>query len=184
MVREDLYVQCAGSVEVAADLAEELLQAADQYMLEPLKRLCEAAIAADLAGDTLALVYDLSENFNAPQLGRHCMLFALEHYEELVRSPALALHCLAMWPEQQDRRLDSMAQSPWFDDVTAWVPQWAALHAPTRSLEWAAAALTSWVPLQASHKDLDGFSALLRRMVPELKARLTEQLLKKQTASV
>jgi hypothetical protein len=41
MVREDLYVQCAGSVEVAADLAEELLQAADQYMLEPLKRLCE-----------------------------------------------------------------------------------------------------------------------------------------------
>ena len=82
---------------MAADLAEELLQAADQYMLEPLKRLCEAAIAADLAGDTLALVYDLSENFNAPQLGRHCMLFALEHYEELVRSPALALHCLAMW---------------------------------------------------------------------------------------
>ena len=97
---------------MAADLAEELLQAADQYMLEPLKRLCEAAIAADLAGDTLALVYDLSENFNAPQLGRHCMLFALEHYEELVRSPALALHCLAMWLEQQDRYLDSMAQSP------------------------------------------------------------------------
>lgn len=97
-------------MEVAPDLAEELLQAADQYMLEPLKRLCEAAIAADLAGDTLALVYDLSENFNAPQLGRHCMLFALEHYEELVRCPALVQPCPAKWPEQQDRHLDSMAQ--------------------------------------------------------------------------
>ena len=77
-----------------------------------------------------------------------------------------------------------MAQSLCFIDVTACMPQWAAEHAPTpKSLE-CAAALTSWVPLQASHKDLDGFSALLRRMVPELKARLTEQLLKKQTASV
>ena len=72
------------------DVAEELLQAADQYMLEPLKRLCEAAIAADLSTDNLADVYNLSENFNAPQLGRHCMLYALEHYEELVRpTPAL-----------------------------------------------------------------------------------------------
>ena len=69
---------------MAPDVAEELLQAADQYMLEPLKRLCEAAIAADLSTDNLADVYSLSENFNAPQLGRHCMLYALEHYEELV----------------------------------------------------------------------------------------------------
>ena len=75
---------CAGSVDVAPDVAEELLQAADQYMLEPLKRLCEVAIAADLSTDNLADVYSLSENFNAPQLGRHCMLYALEHYEELV----------------------------------------------------------------------------------------------------
>ena len=69
---------------MAPDVAEELLQAADQYMLEPLKRLCEAAIAADLSTDNLADVYSLSENFNAPQLGRHCMLYALEHYERLV----------------------------------------------------------------------------------------------------
>ena len=46
---DQLHVGCAGSVDVAPDVAEELLQAADQYMLEPLKRLCEAAIAADLS---------------------------------------------------------------------------------------------------------------------------------------
>ena len=78
---------------MAPEISEELLQAADQYMLEPLKRLCEAAIAAGLSTDNLASVYDLSENFNAPQLGRHCMLYALEHYEELVR-PGASCHCV------------------------------------------------------------------------------------------
>ena len=39
--------------------------------------------------------------------------------------------------------------------------------------------------LQDTAEDpLGGFSELLRKMVPELKARLTEQLLKKQTASM
>lgn len=34
-------------------MAEELLQAADQYMLEGLKRLCEVAIARTLSVDSL-----------------------------------------------------------------------------------------------------------------------------------
>ena len=57
----------AGSVDVHACIAEELLQAADQYMLEGLKRLCEAAISSALAVDTLAAVHETAENFNAPQ---------------------------------------------------------------------------------------------------------------------
>ena len=75
----------AGSVEVTPDIAEELLQAADQYMLEGLKRLCEAAISAGLSTDSLSAVYDAAENYNAPQLGRRCVLYALEHYEDMVR---------------------------------------------------------------------------------------------------
>ena len=43
----------AGKVEVPGDIAEELLQAADQYMLEGLKRLCEVAIARTLSVDSL-----------------------------------------------------------------------------------------------------------------------------------
>ena len=65
-------------------MAEELLQAADQYMLEGLKRLCEAAISTTLSVDSLQTVYELSENFNAPQLGRRCVLFALEAYTDMV----------------------------------------------------------------------------------------------------
>ncbi|KAI8013707.1 Kinesin-like protein KIN-7J [Camellia lanceoleosa] len=34
-----------GSVDVNLDIAQELLRAADQYLLEGLKRLCEYAIA-------------------------------------------------------------------------------------------------------------------------------------------
>ena len=34
-----------GNVEVTSELAQDLLRAADQYLLEGLKRLCEHAIA-------------------------------------------------------------------------------------------------------------------------------------------
>lgn len=34
-----------GSVDVKLDIAQDLLRAADQYLLEGLKRLCEHAIA-------------------------------------------------------------------------------------------------------------------------------------------
>lgn len=77
---------CTGSVEVSPEIAEELLKAADQYMLEGLKRLCEAAISAGLCTDNLAAVHELSENYNAPQLARRCVLYSLEHYEEMVRT--------------------------------------------------------------------------------------------------
>lgn len=62
-------------------MAEDLLQAADQYMLEGLKRLCEASICSSLSVDSLPSTYALAENFNAPQLARRCVLFALENYE-------------------------------------------------------------------------------------------------------
>jgi len=34
-----------GSVEITLDIAQDLLRAADQYLLEGLKRLCEYTIA-------------------------------------------------------------------------------------------------------------------------------------------
>ena len=70
----------AESTEVTSDIAEELLRAADQYMLDGLKHLCEESISQGLTMDNLTETYDLAENFNAPQLGRRCALFALEHY--------------------------------------------------------------------------------------------------------
>ena len=73
-------VCAAGSTEVTDDVAEDLLRAADQYMLDGLKHLCEETISKQLNNDNLAEIYDLAENFNAPQLGRRCALYALEHF--------------------------------------------------------------------------------------------------------
>ena len=49
-------------------------------MLDGLKHLCEETISKQLNSDNLAEIYDLAENFNAPQLGRRCALYALEHF--------------------------------------------------------------------------------------------------------
>lgn len=73
-----------GQAVVPPESARELLQAADQYLLEGLKTLCEVAIAQMLTVDNLEGAFSLSEDFSAPQLARRCVLFALERYSDLV----------------------------------------------------------------------------------------------------
>ena len=72
-----------GTVDVTPEMAQELLAASDQYMLDTLKRLCEATIAAQLTAENVSAAYDLAENFNAPELSKRCALFCLQHYEEV-----------------------------------------------------------------------------------------------------
>ncbi len=43
-------------MDVTAELAQELLEAADQYMLDNLKRLCEIKIAEELQPDNVSVV--------------------------------------------------------------------------------------------------------------------------------
>ena len=74
----------AGKVEVPPELAQELLEVADQYMLEPLKHLCEAAITSQLAPDNVSAAYDLAENLNAPELSKQCAMYCLKQQPELV----------------------------------------------------------------------------------------------------
>ncbi|RDX57989.1 Arm repeat protein with ABF2, partial [Mucuna pruriens] len=46
-----------GSVDVNLDLAHDLLRAADQYLLEGLKRICENAIVQDISVENVSLMY-------------------------------------------------------------------------------------------------------------------------------
>jgi hypothetical protein len=71
-------------LEVPPELAQELLEVADQYMLETLKHLCEAAITAQLAPDNVSAAYDLAENLNAPELSKQCAMYCLKQQPELV----------------------------------------------------------------------------------------------------
>ncbi|KAH7838483.1 hypothetical protein Vadar_027115 [Vaccinium darrowii] len=76
-----------GSVDVNLDIAQELLRAADQYLLEGLKRLCEYAIAQDISAENVSIMYELSESFNALSLKHACILFILEKFDKLSAMP-------------------------------------------------------------------------------------------------
>jgi len=68
---------------VTTDIAQDLLRAADQYLLEGLKRLCEYSIAQDLTVENFANIYDLAESYHATSLGHMCVLYFLEHHEQM-----------------------------------------------------------------------------------------------------
>ncbi|XP_048136079.1 ARM REPEAT PROTEIN INTERACTING WITH ABF2-like [Rhodamnia argentea] len=72
----------SGSVEITPDIAPELLRAADQYLIEGLKRLCESAVAQEISMETISTIYELSEDFHATSLRHSCVLFILEHFHE------------------------------------------------------------------------------------------------------
>ncbi|XWS54010.1 hypothetical protein CRYUN_Cryun10bG0051100 [Craigia yunnanensis] len=76
-----------GSVDVRLDIAQDLLRAADQYLLEGLKRLCEYTIAQDISLETVSSMYELSEAFHAISLRHTCILFVLEHFDKLSTRP-------------------------------------------------------------------------------------------------
>ena len=83
-------MQCiyTGTVDVNLDIAQELLEAADQYMLESLKELCEQKISQHLALDNVWAAYELSESFDAPQLAIRCGLFCLDNVSQLLEQIA------------------------------------------------------------------------------------------------
>ncbi|KAL3648837.1 hypothetical protein CASFOL_005240 [Castilleja foliolosa] len=76
-----------GSVDVNLDIAQDLLRAADQYLLEGLKRLCEYAITQDISEENVSLMFELSEAFNALSLRHACILFILDKFDKLSIMP-------------------------------------------------------------------------------------------------
>ncbi|KAI8102431.1 hypothetical protein M9435_006032 [Picochlorum sp. BPE23] len=69
-----------GTVEVKPDIAQELLEAADQYMIENLKSLCQVAITEELTSENVSAAFDLAEAYDAPELATACVVFCLEGY--------------------------------------------------------------------------------------------------------
>ncbi|KAK9726108.1 hypothetical protein RND81_05G190800 [Saponaria officinalis] len=91
-----------GSVTVSLDIAQDLLRAADQYLLEGLKRLCECAIAQDISAENVTLMYELSEAYNAMSLRHSCILFILEQFDLLNTKPWYADLIQRILPEIHD----------------------------------------------------------------------------------
>ncbi|KAI9117235.1 hypothetical protein K1719_011401 [Acacia pycnantha] len=72
-----------GAVDVNLDLSQDLLRAADQYLLDGLKRYCEC----DISLGNVSQLYKLSESMNAMSLRRACILFLLEQFDKLRVKP-------------------------------------------------------------------------------------------------
>jgi hypothetical protein len=90
-----------GSVDVNLDIAQDLLRAADQYLLEGLKRLCEYAIAQDINVENVSLMYELSEAYNATSLRHSCIIFFLDKFDKLTSTPWFRPLIQRILPEMQ-----------------------------------------------------------------------------------
>ncbi|KAM2964080.1 hypothetical protein FF2_021910 [Malus domestica] len=88
-----------GSVDITIDIAQDLLRAADQYLLEGLKRLCEYTIAQDISLDNVSNMYELSEAFHAMSLRHTCILFILEQFDKLSARPGNSHLIMRILPE-------------------------------------------------------------------------------------
>ncbi|XP_057549477.1 ARM REPEAT PROTEIN INTERACTING WITH ABF2-like [Amaranthus tricolor] len=106
-----------GSVKVDQDIAQDLLRAADQYLLDGLKRLCEYAIAQDISVENVALMYELSEAFNAMSLRNSCILFILEQFDGLISKSWYTRLIQRVLPEIRNF-FDRVLTKPNFVEVT------------------------------------------------------------------
>ncbi|KAL3578213.1 hypothetical protein D5086_019717 [Populus alba] len=91
-----------GSVDVTLGIAQDLLRAADQYLLEGLKRLCEYTIAQDITLENISSMYELSEAFHAISLRHRCILFILEQFDKLTDKPRHSQLIHRIIPEIRD----------------------------------------------------------------------------------
>ncbi|XP_011021566.1 PREDICTED: ARM REPEAT PROTEIN INTERACTING WITH ABF2-like isoform X2 [Populus euphratica] len=91
-----------GAVDVTLGIAQDLLRAADQYLLEGLKRLCEYTIAQDITLENISSMYELSEAFHAISLRHRCILFILEQFDKLSDKPRHSQLIHRIIPEIRD----------------------------------------------------------------------------------
>lgn len=85
-----------GSVEVTTDIAQELLEVADQYMVDNLKKLCEDAISEQLSAENVSAAFELAEAFDAPALATACALFCLDGLSDNSQFPNRRAFCRMM----------------------------------------------------------------------------------------
>ncbi|CAL4908055.1 unnamed protein product [Urochloa decumbens] len=101
-----------GSVQVTSEIAQDVLRAADQYLLEGLKRLCEYTIAKDVNLDNVSDMYDLSEAFHAVSLRHTCILYILEHFNKIYTRAGSAQLIQRVIPELRNFLTKALSSSP------------------------------------------------------------------------
>ena len=85
MLLEYLYTD---SATVSTENAMELFQAADQFGVERLKRICEDKMLASINPKNAASLFLTADVHNATQLRRHCLYYILANFTEVTKSEA------------------------------------------------------------------------------------------------
>ncbi|GJS54931.1 ARM repeat protein interacting with ABF2 [Tanacetum coccineum] len=73
----------SGSVEIGLEYSPDLFEAADQYGLMELKELCVNRMSKEITACNLRILYDFAEFYTILTLKDCCVVFTLEHCEEL-----------------------------------------------------------------------------------------------------
>ncbi|KAK7604517.1 hypothetical protein V9T40_005703 [Parthenolecanium corni] len=76
----------AGKLKVDAWLALELLELAEEYQDLAVKKFCENQIKLCICTDNVASLFPLALNFNALELQKSCISFAVKHINSVVQT--------------------------------------------------------------------------------------------------
>ncbi|GAA0147198.1 hypothetical protein LIER_06957 [Lithospermum erythrorhizon] len=98
------------TVKVSPIIAYRLLKAADRFLLNGLKRLCENVIAQDITVDTIPILLEFSETFHASFLRRFCILFILEQFDIVRDTTWYAPLIQIILPETRDFLLKTFSR--------------------------------------------------------------------------
>lgn len=73
-------------VQVDLDVAMELLQAADQFGVDRLKKICESKMLASITVDNAASVFHAADLHNARSLREKCLTFILSNFDAVTKT--------------------------------------------------------------------------------------------------
>lgn len=73
-------------VAITHQTSMELLQLADRFGVERLKKLCENMMLESINVESCALILYAADRNNATGLREQCMMFALNHFDEVSRT--------------------------------------------------------------------------------------------------
>eukprot|EP00638_Chattonella_subsalsa_P015437 CAMPEP_0117818270 /NCGR_PEP_ID=MMETSP0949-20121206/1148_1 /TAXON_ID=44440 /ORGANISM="Chattonella subsalsa, Strain CCMP2191" /LENGTH=452 /DNA_ID=CAMNT_0005656753 /DNA_START=128 /DNA_END=1486 /DNA_ORIENTATION=+ len=73
-------------VNVSLDIAMELLQAADQFGVERLKKMCESKMLASISIENAASIFHAADLHNAKSLREKCLNFILSNFDAVTKT--------------------------------------------------------------------------------------------------
>ena len=92
-VRKDIFLRLleylyTDDVEVDLDMAMELFQAADQFGVDRLKRMCESRMLGSIHVENAATIFHAADQHAAASLREKCLAFVLANFDAVTRTQA------------------------------------------------------------------------------------------------